>query len=79
MTRVLNVKIKSLQLLKIIIFLSFIAIWLSVSTGFEDLLIFHNNKDLDLYRSNKFFKTFVCLHNSIIFNCNHFKKTNKNQ
>ena len=46
MTRVLNVKIKSLRF---IIFLSFIAIWLSVSTKFKDLLIFHNNKDLDLY------------------------------
>jgi len=46
MNHVLNVKIK---LLRFIIFLSFIAIWFSVSTEFKDLLIFHNNKDLDVF------------------------------
>ena len=46
MTHFLNVKIK---LLRFIIFLSFIAIWFSVSTEFKDLLIFHNNKDLDVF------------------------------
>lgn len=63
MTHILNIKIKSLRY---IIFLSFIAIWLSVSTKFKDLLIFHNNNDLDLYDLINFLRH-LCVYIILLF------------
>ena len=47
MIKILRLKKFELKKIKVFIFFSFVSIWLSVSTEFNDLLIFQNHKSLD--------------------------------
>ena len=71
-----NLKI---QLFKIIFFLSFIAIWTSVSSKFEDLLIFKDNKNLnfiDLINFLRHLSVYIILLFSIVIIFKNQIKTN---